>query len=279
MRKRELETARLDTMAFAHMIREETEHTFDRDRPGAAGRAGADADELRQRAGARQRRGAPAAERPHLRHPAAGGAVPARHDRNDRQFVERGRRAGRAARRPGVLQGVRQRRDGGAVHRQAGARRPSGGWTLHIARSFTGTDGKFRGVAVAAMDVRPAGSVYQSMKADHPRPMSLYLADGTLVASLPHRENLIGEYAPELGNRPLPAPGDEVRMLDHATGDGGRHAFALGRTGALSAAGGRAQRGGAGAGRVARKLHRRGGRRRPGLRLHRHRRGAAGARA
>ena len=69
------------------------------------------------------------------------------------------------------------------------------------------------------------------MKADHPRPMSLYLADGTLVASLPHRENLIGEYAPELGNRTLPAPGDDVRMVDHATGDGGRQAFALGRTG------------------------------------------------
>jgi hypothetical protein len=52
--------------------------------------------------------------------------------------------------------------------------------------------------------------------------MAKYLADATLVASLPHRENLIGEYAPELGNRPLPVPGDEVRMVDHATGDGRR---------------------------------------------------------
>jgi PAS domain S-box-containing protein len=81
------------------------------------------------------------------------------------------------------------------------------------------------------MDILQLEQLYAAMKPDHPRPMSLYLADGTLVASLPHRENLMGEYAPELGNRSLPAPGDEVRMVDHATGDGGRKAFALGRTG------------------------------------------------
>ena len=105
-----------------------------------------------------------------------------------------------------------------------------GGWTLHIARSFNGSDGKLRGVAVAAMNILQLEQGYRTLK-DNARPMALYLADGTLVASVPHRENMIGEYAPELRNQTLPAPGDEVRMVDHATGDGGREAFALGRTG------------------------------------------------
>ena len=105
-----------------------------------------------------------------------------------------------------------------------------GGWTLHIARSFDGSDGKLRGVAVAAMNILQLEQGYRTLK-DNARPMALYLADGTLVASVPHRENMVGEYAPELRNQPLPAPGDEVRMVDHATGDGGRAAFALGRTG------------------------------------------------
>jgi PAS domain S-box-containing protein len=231
MRKRELEAARLDTIAFAHMIREETEHTFDRvdlvlrgvqERMQTAygSQLELDSGSVRLLLSARifgirqlgalflldasgnivnssredQIMGVPHADAEYYKAFATGGS--------EGLFV------GRPVQDP--------------AH---------GGWTLHIARSFNGTDGKFRGVAVATMNIAQLEQVYRAIQPDHPRVMALYLADGTLIASVPHRENLIGEYAPELGNGPLPAAGDEVRMVDHATGDGGRQAFALGRTG------------------------------------------------
>ena len=107
--------------------------------------------------------------------------------------------------------------------------RIDGSWTLHLARRLTGADGKFQGVVVASMDVARLEQRYNFMKLDFVRPVSLYLLDGTLVASLPRRENLIGSHAPELGKEPIPAAGDAVRMTSHARGDGGRLGFALGR--------------------------------------------------
>jgi len=230
MRKRELEAARLDTIGFAHMIREETEHTFDRvdlvlrgvqermqTAYGSRLELGSGSVRLLLSArifGVRQLGALYLLD-------ANGTLVNSSHD--DEVFGARHAdqeyyKAFASGSTEGLFIGrpVRDR---------------NGGWILHIARSFNGTDGKFRGVAVAAMSILQLEQVYKTMKADHPRPMAVYLADGTLVASLPHRENLIGEYAPELGNGPLPAVGDDVRFVDHATGDGGRQAFALGRTG------------------------------------------------
>jgi PAS domain S-box-containing protein len=231
MRKRELETARLDTIGFAHMIREETEHTFDRvdlvlrgvqERMQTTYGSQLDLDSVSVRLlmsarifGIRQLAVLYLLD-------ADGTLVNSSRDGDDLGTSHAGEeyyKAFASGRAEGLYIGKPVRDRG------------HGGWTLHIARSFAGTDGKFRGVTVATMDLSQLEQVYRAMKADHPRAMSLYLADGTLVASVPHRENLIGEYAPELGNRTLPAPGDEVRMVDHATGDGGRQAFALGRTG------------------------------------------------
>ncbi len=231
MRKRDLEAARLDTFGYTHVIREETEHTFDqvdlvlrgvqeRMQTAYGGGLALDSGAVRLLLSARifgirqlgalylldargvvvnssrddDILGGSHAEQEYFRTFASGG--------NEGLYIGR------------PVRDARQ-----------------GGWALHIARAFTGTDGKFRGVAVAAMNISQLEQSYRSIKADHPRPMSLYLADGTLVASLPHRENLMGEFAPELGAGALPAPGDDVRMVDHATGDGGRQAFALGRTG------------------------------------------------
>jgi PAS domain S-box-containing protein len=230
MRKRELETSRLDTLAFTHMLREETERTFDRvdlvlrgvqERMQTSYGSGLALDSAAVRLllsarifGIRQLGAMYLLDTTGMvvNSSREGDNLGANHaDQEYFKALANGRTEGLFVGKP--------------------VRDANGAWTLHIARSFTGTDGKFRGVAVAAMDLRELEVTYQSLKSDHPRPMSLYLSDGTLVASLPHRENLIGEYAPELGNRPLPAPGDEVRMLDHATGDGGRHTFALARTG------------------------------------------------
>lgn len=231
MRKRELETARLDTLAFTHMLREETEHTFDRidlvvrgvqermqttygsalalDSPAVRLLLGARISGIREvnvlflldatgmvvnssRSG--DTLGDAYADKAYFKALAGGG-------------------------REGLFIGRPERDPAGT------------GWALHIARSFTGRDGEFRGVAVAAVNLSRLQDLYKAMKPDHPRAMSLYLADGTLLASQPHRENLVGEYAPELGSGPLPQPGDDVRIVDHASGDGGRHAFALGRVG------------------------------------------------
>lgn len=108
--------------------------------------------------------------------------------------------------------------------------RVDGGWTLHLARRLETPDGRFRGVVVAGISIARFEKLYGFITLDYPRPMAIYLADGTLVASVPHRENLIGDRAPELGVMGLPAKGDDVRMVTHVSGDGGRRVFALGRT-------------------------------------------------
>lgn len=102
-------------------------------------------------------------------------------------------------------------------------------WTLHLSRPLTGSDGKFRGVVVAAMNISQLEQLYDNMKLDYVRPIAIYLADGTLAASLPHRENLLGERAPELTNERLPAKGNDVRIVHHVSGGGGREVFSLGR--------------------------------------------------
>jgi PAS domain S-box-containing protein len=230
LRKRDLEATRLDTIAFTHMMREETEHTFDRidlvlrgvqERMQTAygSHLALDSSSVRLLLSARifgiRQLGS-------LSLLNSGGVV-MNSSRDDEplgvshagQEYYRVFASGRAE---GLYVGkpVRDRH---------------GEWVAHVARAFTDTDGKFRGVAVAVLKVGELENVFRSMRPDHPRPMSLYLADGTLVASLPHREGLIGEHAPELAHVPLPAAGDEVRMVDHATGDGGRKSFALARTG------------------------------------------------
>jgi PAS domain S-box-containing protein len=230
LRKRELEATRLDTIAFAHMIREETEHTFDRVDLVLRG-----VQERMQTAYGSQLSLDSGAVRLLLSARIFGirqlGALYLLDV--DGMLVNSSRDDEATGVSHAANEYYRVFATGNAEGLYIGrpVRDAGGDWIVHVARAFTGGDGKFRGVAVAAMKVRELEQVYRSMKPDHPRPMSLYLADGTLVASLPHRETLIGEYAPELGAGPLPAAGDEVRMVDHATGDGGRQAFALGRTG------------------------------------------------
>ena len=108
-------------------------------------------------------------------------------------------------------------------------RRVDGGWTLHLARRLETPDGRFRGVIVAGLNIARFERMYGFIKLDYPRPTAICLADATLVAGVPHRENLIGDRAPELGVMALPGQGDDVRMVTHVSGDGGRQVFALGR--------------------------------------------------
>jgi PAS domain S-box-containing protein len=107
--------------------------------------------------------------------------------------------------------------------------RVDGGWTLFLARRLNTEEGRFKGLVVAAMSIEKLEKLYNVLKIDIFRPISVYRLDGTLIASMPHRESLIGSPAPELSNEPTPAPGDLVRITSHARGDGARQAFALGR--------------------------------------------------
>jgi PAS domain S-box-containing protein len=55
------------------------------------------------------------------------------------------------------------------------------------------------------------------------------MEDGTLVASSPHRETLLGSLAPELSREPLPQLGGEIKMIQHSSGDGMGVVYSLGR--------------------------------------------------
>ena len=73
-------------------------------------------------------------------------------------------------------------------------------WTLHMSRRLSGLNGEFRGVIVVALNLGYFESLYESISFDGISPISLYLADGTLVASEPQDEQAIGKRSFE----PLP---------------------------------------------------------------------------
>lgn len=102
-------------------------------------------------------------------------------------------------------------------------------WNLYFAKSILDDNGVFRGVLVATVDIPRFEQLYNFMKLDFLRPISIYMNDGTLVASLPHRENMIGEKVPELTPLEIAQVSTEVGLLEHVSGDGARHAFAIGR--------------------------------------------------
>ncbi|MDE1982382.1 MAG: PAS domain S-box protein [Betaproteobacteria bacterium] len=112
----------------------------------------------------------------------------------------------------------------GKPERQAGGN----AWSIHLARKITAPDGSFRGVVVAALDIARLEQFYRILQPDYARPVSLYLMDGTLLVSLPPRDNMIGDRPPELGDDPLPPPGDSVHFVNHVKGVGELEAFTLG---------------------------------------------------
>jgi len=102
-------------------------------------------------------------------------------------------------------------------------------WTLHMARPLFEPNGKFRGVVVAAMSIPQFELAFNMVKLNYVRPIALYLADGTLIASLPHRENMIGARAPEFNHEDLPAKANAIRTIRHTSAGGEQQVVALGR--------------------------------------------------
>jgi PAS domain S-box-containing protein len=72
-------------------------------------------------------------------------------------------------------------------------------WNIFVARSVTNQAGNFKGVIVGVIDIAHFEDVYKLLKLDYARQVSLYRDDGILIASYPHRENMIGVIGPELG--------------------------------------------------------------------------------
>ncbi|HVC16179.1 MAG TPA: PAS domain S-box protein [Rhodanobacter sp.] len=105
---------------------------------------------------------------------------------------------------------------------------PNASWRLYVARRVDEANGKFRGVVVAAIDLDHFEQFYAYMEQDFQRPIGLYLNDGTLVASLPHRESGIGKFAPELQGVQFATTDFNVRDFSHTTKDGTRQIFTLG---------------------------------------------------
>lgn len=104
-----------------------------------------------------------------------------------------------------------------------------GSWTLFLARELKDDQGKFRGVVVAAVSVQRLEQLLSILKLESSNAISLYLLDGTLIASQPRRENLIGAHAPEVGEGPFAAAEEGVQSSSHRRGDGSQQSFALGR--------------------------------------------------
>jgi PAS domain S-box-containing protein len=126
----------------------------------------------------------------------------------------------------------RQLRDGGAqglfidkpVHN-----RLNGSWTLYLSRRLNDPAGQFRGVVVAAFDLSRLEQSFSNLMMDVARPIALYLSDGTLLASLPHREHMMASLAPELNHETLPTAEQGVKLITHSSGDGSQAVLAIGR--------------------------------------------------
>ncbi len=128
-----------------------------------------------------------------------------------------------------VFKALASHEDGGLYIDRPRKTQQKGLWTLNLARRLEGAGNEFRGVVMVVLQVANLELLFSHVKLEYARPISIYLADGTLVASSPHRENLLGTVAPELNREPLPQTGGELKLIQHHSGDGAGIVFSLGR--------------------------------------------------
>ena len=100
-------------------------------------------------------------------------------------------------------------------------------WMLYLARKIYDQDGRFKGVVVGSIDIAHFEDIYQILRLDNSRPVSLFRDDGVLIAGFPHRENLIGERAPELGETLPILDSGKVHFLSHKTSNGDKEELVL----------------------------------------------------
>jgi PAS domain S-box-containing protein len=102
-------------------------------------------------------------------------------------------------------------------------------WTLTLSRRLTDREGHLRGVVVAAIIIDDFERTLSTVQIDYPRPIGIYMMDGTLVASVPHRENQIAMLAPELRREDLPTKSQQIRVLNQTNERTGRESIAIGK--------------------------------------------------
>jgi PAS domain S-box-containing protein len=88
--------------------------------------------------------------------------------------------------------------------------RLDGAWTLYVSRRLTGRGGEFAGVIAVALNLTYFEDLYSSISFDGIEPITLHLADGTLVAGTPHDEAAIGK-------RMIDAPDEWFDRADEKT--------------------------------------------------------------
>jgi PAS domain S-box-containing protein len=106
--------------------------------------------------------------------------------------------------------------------------RINGNWSMFLSKRVTDAKGRFKGVVVAGLNLEKYEQGFRSNPLDSVHSVSLYFEDGTLIASNPHKENQVGNTSPEFSGEKLPSPTDKVRLIQHRSGDGSVHVFALG---------------------------------------------------
>ena len=101
-------------------------------------------------------------------------------------------------------------------------------WSLYLARPLQGHEGKFHGVVVAAINLSNLEGLFGAMQLGYDRAKAMYLADGTLAASTPHRDAQLGLPAPELVRARLPFQPNEVSLVRSNDRDSVWHSYAVG---------------------------------------------------
>ena len=231
MRARSLAGAETDTLSMAHMLREQTERAFE-----AADAAVRGVQQRLQTAhGGELPLDGPAVHQllrtrsggtPHLQRLAVYSADGRWMNASQLPPDEAGRQSSAAD-----FKAFRVGPAGDLYVGEAARAGATGAWTINVARAFVGPDGILRGMVVATMEVPSFEHLYRWMKLRYERPASIYLTDGTLVASLPPRDSLVGEDAPELRGIQLPPGDNQVHIVAHPGADPGRYSLALGRVG------------------------------------------------
>lgn len=102
-------------------------------------------------------------------------------------------------------------------------------WTIHLARQLSTSDGKFLGVVVISLNLSYFENIYDIAKLDFVRPIALYLDDGTLMASLPRRDDAIGKHFPELLQAFQAMQGNGIQLHSRRNEDNKKETFSLAR--------------------------------------------------
>lgn len=94
-------------------------------------------------------------------------------------------------------------------------------WTVHMARPLRTANGQVRGFVVATVAMESVAESWRLVRLDYDRALALLSVDGRVFAALPARTGDIGSTAAELAGESLPAEPGSVRSIDHVSGAAG----------------------------------------------------------